>query len=179
MKALDKFDDDFYHAGILSTLLGGGMSSRLFQSVREKHGLAYSVYSSHSGYKDSGQFEIYVGTDPDKLQKLMPVLINEINDISQNNVSIDELNRAKAQLKSSLLMGQESMLSRANRQAKYMINFNKVLNIQDLIDKIDCVEIDHIQTMGQKIFSSKPTIASLGPISEMPDYDLIAQKLAA
>ncbi len=178
-EGIHKFDDNFYHAGILSTLLGGGMSSRLFQSVREKHGLAYSVYSSHSGYKDSGQFEIYVGTDPEKLQKLMPVLIDEIHDITQNNVSMDELNRAKAQLKSSLLMGQESMLSRANRQAKYMINFNRLLDIQDLIDKINNVEISHIQSMGQKIFSSKTTVASLGPISDMPDYEFIAKKLAA
>jgi len=163
-KGIDKFDSQFYQAGVLSTLLGGGMSSRLFQSVREKHGLAYSVYASHSAYKDDGQFEIYVGTDPEKLAKLMPVLVDEIHKITQDNVAEDELNRAKSQLKASLLMGQESMLSRANRQAKYLINFDEIVDIHNLIEQINNVSVKDIRNIGQKIFSSAPTLAALGPI---------------
>jgi len=178
-QGINKFDEKYYHAVLMATLLGGGMSSRLFQSIREKHGLAYSVYGSHTAYKDDGQFEIYVGTDPDKLSKLMPVLIDETQKIVQDAVEAEELKRAKSQLKSSLLMGQESMLSRANRQAKYVLNFNKPLDIQDLIHQIDAVEINDIQAIGQKIFSSKSTLSALGPITDMPSYDSVERKLAA
>ena len=178
-KGIDKFDSQFYQAGVLSTLLGGGMSSRLFQSVREKHGLAYSVYASHSAYKDDGQFEIYVGTDPEKLAKLMPVLVDEIHKITQDNVAEDELNRAKSQLKASLLMGQESMLSRANRQAKYLINFDEIVDIHNLIEQINNVSVKDIRNIGQKIFSSAPTLAALGPLSDMPSYESVQEKLAA
>jgi len=178
-KGIDKFDSQFYQAGVLSTLLGGGMSSRLFQSVREKHGLAYSVYASHSAYKDDGQFEIYVGTDPEKLAKLMPVLVDEIHKITQDNVAEDELNRAKSQLKASLLMGQESMLSRANRQAKYLINFDGIVDIHNLIEQINNVSVEDIRNIGQKIFSSAPTLAALGPLSDMPSYESVQEKLAA
>lgn len=178
-EGIDKFDVNYYHAGVLSTLLGGGMSSRLFQSVREKHGLAYSVYASHTAYKDNGQFEIYVGTDPEKLEKLMPVLVDEINKITQENVLDSELARAKSQLKASLLMGQESMLSRANRQAKYLINFNQIVDIHNLIEQVNVVSIEDIRSIGQQIFSSKPTMASLGPLECMPSYDSVIEKIAA
>ncbi len=178
-EGIDKFDVNYYHAGVLSTLLGGGMSSRLFQSVREKHGLAYSVYASHTAYKDNGQFEIYVGTDPEKLEKLMPVLVDEINKITQDNVLDAELSRAKSQLKASLLMGQESMLSRANRQAKYLINFNQIVDIHNLIEQVNVVSIEDIRSIGQQIFSSKPTMASLGPLECMPSYDSVIEKIAA
>ena len=178
-RGIDKFDPTYYSAALLSTVLGGGMSSRLFQSVREQHGLAYSVYASHTAFKDDGQFEIYVGTDPDKLSKLMPVLSDEIQKITQEAISADELTRAKSQIKSSLLMGQESMLSRANRQAKHLISFNEIVDIHQIIEKIDSVNVANIQGMAQKIFSSQSTLAALGPLADMPDYGEITKRLAA
>ena len=178
-QGIKKSDPDYYAATLLSTVMGGGMSSRLFQEVREKHGLVYSVYSAHSGYNDDGQFEIYAGTGADKLPKLIPVICDEVQKISQNLMDVDELNRAKSQLRAGILMGRESMLSRANRQAKHMISFDEEFSLAHLLEKIDIVEPEDIQKMAQRIFSSRPTLAALGPLDQLESYDEIQKKLAA
>lgn len=174
-----KKDPDFHATMLMSTILGGGMSSRLFQEVREKHGLVYSVYSSHTGYHDDGQFEIYAGTGPDKLPQLIPVICDELQKVMQNDVNEEELNRAKSQIRASILMGRESMLSRANRQAKHMINYDEEVGIQKLLGKIAAVNMDDINRMAQKIFSGKPTLAALGPLETLESYDKIQSRLAA
>ncbi|MCI5060328.1 MAG: insulinase family protein [Alphaproteobacteria bacterium] len=178
-QGISKTDPDYYKAVLLSTILGGGMSSRLFQEVREKHGLVYSVYSSHVAYMDDGQFEIYAGTGPDKLPKLIPVICDEIQKIMQEDVAQRELERAKSQVKSSILMGRESMLSRANRQAKYMISFNEELDIAGILQKIEQVNVGDIQQTAQKVFKSKPTVAALGPVEGLEPYGKICERLAA
>ena len=174
-----KKDPDFYATMLMSTILGGGMSSRLFQEVREKHGLVYSVYSSHTGYHDDGQFEIYAGTGPDKLPQLIPVICDELQKVIHSEVSEEELNRAKSQIRASILMGRESMLSRANRQAKHMINYNEEVDIQNLLGKIAAVSLADINKMALKIFSGKPTLAALGPLETLESYDKIQSRLAA
>ncbi len=172
-------DPDYYSAVILGTVLGGGMSSRLFQEVREKHGLVYSIYASHSAYHDDGQFEIYAGTGPENLEKLVPVTCNEIVKIMQNPISEAELNRSKAQIKAGILMSRESMLSRANRQAKYLINFNQPPDVKRLIAQVDAVTVYTVQKIAQKIFTGTPTLAALGPVKGLEDYDKIRNRLAA
>ncbi len=161
-QGISKDDPDYYAALLLSTIMGGGMSSRLFQEVREKRGLAYSVYAAHTAYHDDGQFEIYAGTGPDKANELMPVLHNEIEKISTNLVSAEELQSAKNQMKSGILMGRESMLSRANRQAKFMINFDRDLNIQKIIDDVEGVTPENVQSVAARIFSNNSTKSILG-----------------
>lgn len=178
-QGLDQNDPKYYAAVLLSTILGGGMSSRLFQEVREKRGLVYSVYSAHSAFKDDGQFEIYAGTGPDKLQELTPVICDEIHKIMQKQPPAEELDRAKSQMKASILMRRESMLARANRQAKYMINFNKDLDIAHLLDQIDSITVSDITAVAQKIFSTRPTIAALGPLEKLDSYDHVQSRLAA
>lgn len=162
-QGISKEDPDYYAALLLSTIMGGGMSSRLFQEVREKRGLAYSVYAAHTAYHDDGQFEIYAGTGPDKVKDLMPVLQNEIEKISTDLVSGDELQSAKNQMRSGILMGRESMLSRANRQAKFMINFNRELDIPKIICDVEGVTPQQIQDVATRMFNSKqPTLSRLG-----------------
>jgi len=178
-QGVQKDDPNYYAATLLSTVMGGGMSSRLFQEVREKHGLVYSVYSSHSGFIDDGQFEIYAGTGPDKLQTLIPVLCDEVKKISNDLVSADELNRAKSQLRAGILMGRESMLSRANRQAKHLISFNEAFDLGKLLAKIEAVSPQDVHAMAARIFAGKPTIAALGPLKELDSYDKIQSQLAA
>lgn len=172
-------DPDYYSAVILGTIMGGGMSSRLFQEVREKHGLVYSIYASHSSYHDDGQFEIYAGTGPENLAKLIPVTCDEIVKIMQNPVTEAELARAKAQIKAGILMSRESMLSRANRQAKFLINFNRAPDVAKLIAMVDAVTVYSVQKIAQKIFAGKPTLAALGPVKGLEDYDKVAKRLAA
>ena len=176
-QGVEKTHPHYYAATLLSTILGGGMSSRLFQEVREKHGLVYSVYSSHSGYHDDGQFEIYAGTGPDKLPKLIPVVCDEIQKIVEGPVTDEELVRAKSQLRSGILMGRESMLSRANRHAKHMINFDEDFDLSALLAKIEAVSVDDVTAMARRVFSGTPTLAALGPLKELESYDEISNRL--
>ena len=178
-KGIHKAHDDYYAAILLGTILGGGMSSRLFQEVREKRGLVYSTYASHSAYIDDGQFEIYAGTGPEKLSELVPVVCDELKKIKQDEVGSDELSRAKAQLKSGVLMGRESMMSRVNRQAKHLIHFNENVDIAKIIEKIDAVSSSDVQSIAQHIFSGKPTMAALGSLDTLEDFEIIEKRLAA
>ncbi len=178
-QGVSKKDPQYYAAILLSTVLGGGMASRLFQEVREKRGLVYSVYSSHTAYHDDGQFEIYAGTGSDKLPELLPVICDEIQKIVQETVLEEELARAKSQLRAGVLMGRESMLARANRQAKYLINFDQDLDIQTLLAKIDSVDRVAIANVSQQIFATRPTLSALGPLGNLESYDKIQARLAA
>ncbi len=178
-QGISREDPDYYSAVMLGTVLGGGMSSRLFQEIREKRGLVYSIYSSHSSYHDDGQFEIYAGTGPESLNKLVPVTCEELVKIMQDPISEEELNRAKAQIKAGILMSRESMLSRSNRQAKYLINFNHAPDVSRLIAQVDAVTVYSVQKIAQKIFTGKPTLAALGPIKTLESYDKIINRLAA
>ena len=178
-KGVRREDPHFFSASVLGTVLGGGMSSRLFQEVREKRGLVYSIYSSHSAFHDDGQFEIYAGTGPESLNKLIPVTCDELVKIMQTPISEAELNRAKAQLKAGILMSRESMLSRSNRQAKYLINHGKAPDIASIIAQVDAVTAYTVQHMAQKIFTGKPTLAAFGPIKDLESYDSVQKRLAA
>lgn len=172
-----RLDDDFYPVMALATLLGGGMSSRLFQEVREKRGLVYSIFSFHAPYHDDGQFAVYAGTGPEKLPELMPVICDELHKVC-DFVTESELMRAKAQLRAGLLLSRESMMTRAEQQAKSLIHYGGILNVQDKLRQIGTVTADDVVAAARKIFCGKPTLAALGPLSEMPDYETIAGKLA-
>jgi predicted Zn-dependent peptidase len=178
-KSIGRHDPRYYSAVALANILGGGMSSRLFQEVREKRGLVYSVFSFHSAYDDDGQFAIYAGTGPERLQELVPVVCDEIKKITQSAVTAAELARVKTQMRSNLLMARESMMTRASQQAKHMIHFNHVLDLDTILSDIDAVNMDTIQTLAGYIFSSRPTLAELGPLKNLESYDQVCHRLAA
>ena len=177
-EGVSRADDSFYAAAVLSTILGGGMSSRLFQEVREKRGLVYSVFSHHATYQDDGQFMIYAGTGPDKLGELVPVLCDEIGKI-QGAVTPEELNRAKSQIRAEMLMGRESMMRRANQQAKHLIHFGKIIDLEERLQKLEAVSADDVTAIAKRVFASKPTLAALGPLSKLESYESITARLAA
>ncbi len=177
-QGVSKTDDHYYPAQILATVLGGGMSSRLFQEVREKRGLVYSIYSFHSSYSDDGQFGIYAGTGPDKLPDLIPVICEEIHKIG-GSISEPELARAKAQLRSSTLMARESMMSRADQHAKSLILRGKVRGVEDIIRAIDAVSLNDLSVISAQIFASAPTLAALGPLGQLEGFDKIKDRIAA
>lgn len=177
-QGIARLDQDYYAAQVLSTLLGGGMSSRLFQEIREKRGLVYSIYSFHSGYQDDGLFGIYAGTGPDKLGEIMPVICEEVAKIS-TSVTEQEIERAKAQLRASTLMGRESMMTRADQQAKTLLFRNKVYNPEQQIAEIAAIDMKAIQRVAKRIFTSRPTLAALGPIENLEPFDKIEKRLAA
>ncbi len=174
--AFDLSHQLYYPAQVLSTLLGGGMSSRLFQEIREKRGLVYTIYSFVSSYTDTGVFGIYAGTGEKEVAELIPAVCHELNIIS-SDITSEELIRAKNQIKSNILMQQESSSARADNNARRMILQNKLTDIDDIISQVDRIQITDIQTVAQAVFSSTPTITALGPIDQMPAFDQIKAML--
>lgn len=168
--------EHFYTAQALSSLMGGGMSSRLFQEIREKRGLVYSIFSFHQTLRETGQFGIYAGTGPESLNELVPVLCDEILKITTSDITEEELNRTKAQLKSSLVMGQESMMNRADRIAKQIIIHGKIKSVKDQIKSIDHITAEDIRDIAVRIFSGKPTLAAVGPLENLESYEKICDR---
>jgi predicted Zn-dependent peptidase len=177
-EGVNRHEDDYYTAAALSTVLGGGMSSRLFQEIREKRGLVYSIFSFHSAYEDSGQFAIYAGTGPEKLPELIPVVCDEVKRICEVAATPQELARAKAQMKANLLMGRESMMTRANQQAKQLIHFNGIFDAAERLARIEAITTESVGELARRIFSGAPTLAALGPLSKLEAYDKIKARLA-
>ncbi|HBK07828.1 MAG TPA: peptidase M16 [Acetobacteraceae bacterium] len=170
-------DVDYYPTVLLSTLLGGGMSSRLFQEIREKRGLVYSIYSFASPFKDGGLFGIYAGTGESEVAELMPVMLEELGKV-QGDISEKELNRARAQLKASLLMSQESTGSRCEQLARQIQTFNRVLSTEEVLAKINAVTEADIKRAAARHFRAKPTLATVGPSERVPTLAEIAGILA-
>lgn len=175
-QGIERKHKDMFAVVALATILGGGMSSRLFQEIREKRGLVYSIFSFHTTYQDDGQFAVYAGTGPEHLPELVPVVCEEILKFA-DTLTEKELDRAKAQMRANLLMGRESMMSRANQQAKHLIHFDEVLDTQLKIRQIDQLTTQDVARMARHIFATKPTVAALGPIGQLESYDAIAARL--
>ena len=163
---------------ILSTLLGGGMSSRLFQEIREKRGLVYSVYSFVSPFADHGLFSVYAGTGEDQAEELVPVALEELRRV-QKDVTEDELARAKAQLRASLLMSLESTGSRCEQLARQLQVHGRIIPVEETKAKIAAVTVDQVQAAAARMFRATPTLAALGPAGKVPGLPAIAEKLAA
>jgi len=177
-RGLKRTDENFHAVQALSQILGSGMSSRLFQEVREKRGLVYSIFSFISAFHDDGQFGIYAGTGPKDLPELIPVICEEVQKISED-LSEEEVERAKAQMRSGILMARESMMTRADQQAKFLLYHGEVLDIQKRIAKIDAMNAAQIREAAKLVFGSQPTISALGPLKQLEPYEKIAQRLAA
>jgi predicted Zn-dependent peptidase len=169
-------DPDFYALAVFSTLFGGGMSSRLFQEIREKRGLVYSIYSFASSYSDGGLFGIYGGTGEQETTELVPLICDEIHKIT-DSVGEDELNRARAQIKASILMGLESSSSRCEQLARQMMVFGRPLPTEETVAHIEAVDAAAILRVARRIFASPLTLAALGPVSKVEPFDDIRKRL--
>ena len=171
--------ESYYPCALFSTLFGGGMSSRLFQEIREKRGLVYSVYSFTASHTDDGVLGIYAGTGPEELKELLPVVVDEIKKVCNDLVSEKELQRAKTQLKASMLMSLESSSSTAEILARQMLIYNRIIPVEEMVERIEKVTLEDIRQTAQNIFSSKPTYALLGAIDHRLEYDKIQDLLKA
>ncbi len=171
-------DPDFYAASILSTLFGGGMSSRLFQEIREKHGLVYSIYSFLSCYKDGGVFGVYAGTGEREASRLIPLICEETLKV-RGGVTEKEVARARAQLKASILMSLESTSSRTEQLARQLMVFGRPLPMEEIIRRVEEVEVSDVQQAAKRLTSATPTFAALGPISHIESFEKVAERLIA
>jgi predicted Zn-dependent peptidase len=156
-----------YAFTILNTILGGGMSSRLFQEVREKRGLAYSVYSFASSFVDSGLLGVYVGTGDHTLNRVLHVILREMKRLAENSIRPKELRSAKEQLKGNLLLSLESTDSRMSRLAKNEIFFHRFVSTEEIIEGIEKVSAEEISSLAQEIFRPDSfSLTVLGPVTE-------------
>ncbi|MGE4562684.1 MAG: pitrilysin family protein [Rhodospirillales bacterium] len=169
-------DPDFYAASTFSTLFGGGMSSRLFQEIREKRGLVYSIYSFLSCYTDSGLFGIYAGTGESAVDKLIPLICDEIEKVC-DSVTAAEVMRARTQLKASVLMSLENPSSRCEQLARQVTIFNRPIPVSEMISKIEAIDRDAVRAIAQRLTSGHPTLTALGPAGELPSFESFAECL--
>ena len=166
----------YYATAVAASVLGGGMSSRFFQEIREKRGLAYSIYSFNSVYSDGGLFGVYAGTSEDGLVELVRTLCDELIK-SANSIEDKELDRARAQMRTGIVMSLESTTARCEQIAQQIASFGRILPIDELIDKVDSLSCNDIEYAIGKLLTSNPTIAAIGPISRLAPYDEIADRL--
>lgn len=164
-------DPDFYPAWVASHLLGGGMSSRLFQEIREIRGLVYAIYTYLASYRDGGVFGLYAGTAPDKVDEVLSVTAAELL-AALDGAGPDELARVKAQLKAGILMGLESSFNRAEHLAGQLLTYGRLVPVDEIAASIDAVDNAAMNRVLGRILGSAPTLAALGPLA--PFMDLAA-----
>ena len=168
-------DPDYYPLAVTSMILGGGMSSRLFQKIREELGLVYSIYSYASSYEDGGLFSVYAGTGADGLAALVPALCDELLQAT-GNITEKELSRAKTQLRAGMVMSLESTSSRAEQIARQTAIYGQPIAIADLIDRVEAVDAASVEAVMARVLTGRPTIAAVGPIENLEAFDSIAAR---
>ena len=171
-ESVDIYSDLYYPTAVYSTVLGSGMSSRLFQEIREKRGLVYSVASYNSPYSDSGLFEVYAGTGQKEVKELIPVLCDQLN-ISAKNFTPEELKRAKTKFKASLIKSQESTSGRCRSNASKYLMHNKIISHEEIISKINAVQLEDLEKARLNILKSNITLSSIGPVQDLESLDSI------
>ncbi len=167
----------FYSASVLSTMLGGGMSSRLFQEIRERRGLVYSIFSFANSYVDGGVFSVYAGTGEDEVAELIPVMCDELTRAG-DGVTDEELARARTQLKAGLLMGMESTSNRCEQMARQQLIHGRVVSMEEMIEKIDAVDAAAVRDAASVVLSGMPTLAVLGNLDKVEDFDRVRARLS-
>ncbi len=171
-------DDDLFATSVLSTMFGGGMSSRLFQEVRERRGLAYSIHTYNAYYSDCGLFGIYAGTGEVETGELLAVLCDEIRRLA-DSLDDDEIRRARNQLKASTLMSLESTSARAEQLGEQVLVYGRAIPIDEIVKRIDAVDAASVAGVARRIFAGRPTVAALGPLSRMMPYETLTGRLSA
>jgi predicted Zn-dependent peptidase len=157
-------DDDRWALRVLNTLLGGGMSSRLFQEIREQRGLAYSTYSYASSYTDGGLFGAYVGTAPGKVDEAVDVLRRELDRVA-DDVTVDEVERAKGALKGGTVLSLEDTGSRMTRLGKQVATGTDIVTVDEALDHIAAVDVDHVRRVADRVLRQPRDVAVVGPFS--------------
>ena len=175
-EGIDYHHKDYYSLLIYSSLLGGGMSSRLFQEIREKRGLVYGISSFSSSYTDTGMFGIYAGTGEKQINEFIPVLCDQLKN-SPNSITEKEINRGKAQLKANLMMGRESAFRRCESAARQLLVFDRVIDPQETIKQIENVSKNSVEIIAKNIVNGPVTVSSIGPISKLDSIDKIQNRL--
>ena len=172
-------NSDIYTAQVFATAFGGGMSSRLFQEVREKRGLCYSIFASAGAYSDTGTLTLYAGTSGDKVSELANITMDEIKRAA-DNMNENEIARASVQMKAGLLMGLESPSSRAERLARMVAIWDRIPTLDEVIEKIDAVTVNSVRNFAASLIGGSPAALALyGPVKGAPRVEELQARLVA
>ncbi|PRX51054.1 putative Zn-dependent peptidase [Prauserella shujinwangii] len=179
LRALSRHDDRRFALWVLNAALGGGMSSRLFQEVRERRGLAYQVYSSIASYADAGHLSVYAGCQADRLGEVAAVVRDILAGVARDGLTDAEVARAKGQLRGGLVLGMEDTASRMSRLGKNELNYGTYLGVGDTVERIDAVTAEEVRVLARTLLGGSVTAAVVGPYAhdeDLPDelHEVIA-----
>lgn len=164
---IDRSDERRYILNVLNSALGGGMSSRLFQEVREKRGLVYTVYSFAQQFQDAGMAGIYAGCNPKNLTTVREVCANVLADIVENGITKAELEKAKGQVSGGMVLGLEDTGSRMSRNARSELNFGYLTSVSEVLDRVSAVTLDDVHSLAHHLWSQEPMTAVVGPAEKV------------
>src|SRR5450830_1075191 len=177
LQGLPVSDPELYSLQVFTSVLGGGMASRLFQEVRENRGLCYAIHAFHMPYADTGLFGLYAGTDETDAPELMRVMIDEIGNATET-LNEAEIARGKAQMKAGLLMALESSEARLGQIARQMLAYGRPVPLDEIVAKVDAVTVERARAAGAALIRrSRPAIAALGPGNGLESTAAIAESL--
>jgi predicted Zn-dependent peptidase len=171
--ALARDDDRRFALGVLNNAVGGGMSSRLFQEIRERRGLAYSVYSYTSQYADSGVFGVYAGCAPGKVDEVLALTRDQLAQVAQHGITDVEITRGKGMLKGSLVLGLEDTGSRMSRLGKGELLYDELLTVDQILARVDAVTPEEVRQVATEVLGGQPTLAVIGPFADHDFSDVV------
>ena len=176
MEGVARADDRRFSMGVLSAALGGGMSSRLFQEIREKRGLAYSVYAYAQQFAGSGVLGFYAGCNPTKAIEVVEIIRSVLSDVADNGMTHEEIERAKGAVRGSLVLSQEDTGSRMSRIGKNEIVYGQVMDFDDILKAISRVSAEDIREIASEFLVKTPTLALVGPFKNESKFEKVLQK---
>lgn len=165
-RSLDSYDEDRYALSVLNHVLGGGLSSRLFQKIREERGLAYSVYSYRSGFVDTGVLAVYAGTMPARMDEVLKLVHAELDDLRDNGVNDRELEVAKGHLAGELALSLEDSAARMNRIGRSQLVHGSVPTMPEVAAKVGAVTLDDVARVAERVLANERVVAVVGPVDE-------------
>jgi predicted Zn-dependent peptidase len=170
-EGIEHGNDDLYTLLAVNNIFGGGMSSRLFQRIREEKGLVYSIYSYPSSYKNAGLFTIYAGMNPEHIKTVIELSMEEIKELKKNGLKSDDLAKSKEQLKGNYILGLESTSSRMNSIGKSELILGKINSPEEILEKIDKIHMDSVQEITERIFNmDNISFTAVGNIKKDIDF---------
>ncbi|HWE05640.1 MAG TPA: pitrilysin family protein, partial [Rhizomicrobium sp.] len=172
-------DDELFAAQVYVTALGGGMSSRLFQEIREKRGLCYSIYAFANSFVDGGMIGVYAGTGESEAGEISALVAEQMSALAFT-ATAEEIARAKAQLRASLLMGLERPSARAEQIAAHLLAYGRVVPLAEIRAKLEAVDVGEVRRFGERLLTTaRPTLAAIGPVGKLERYDSFARRFGA
>jgi predicted Zn-dependent peptidase len=163
---LPRSDPRRYAFSVVNDAVGGGMSSRLFQEIREKRGLVYSVYAYHSMFAKTGAFVVYAGTTPSKAEDVLKIVRDQLQDVAENGLTDEEVERSKSHIKGAMVLSLEDTSSRMSRLGKSEIAHGEVITLDEVLEKLEAVTADECREVARDLLSRPRSVTVIGPFDE-------------